>query len=173
MGPHGEGYPEPVLPVRPSGISRLVRVCDVFEALTAVRPYKRALTPIEAYAVMFRNLGDFDPVWLRRFVRTLGLFPTGTRVHLDDGADAVVVAQTDSPQQPSVRLLTGPGGEALPVDHPEVATIGEQLHGKPLRIVGISTHERFLTVPEFDDADAAAIVTQHACLPECPHDGDS
>ena len=73
----------------------------------SVRPYKRALTPVEAYAVMFRSEQDFDPCWLRQFVRTLGLFPTGTRVLLDDGADALVVGQTDSAHQPIVQLLTG------------------------------------------------------------------
>src|SRR5262249_50546437 len=48
------------LPFPPSGISRLVRICDVFEAITAVRPYKPALTPLQAYALMRRNKAGFD-----------------------------------------------------------------------------------------------------------------
>ncbi len=166
MGPSGLGYPQPALPIAPSGISRLVRVCDVFEALTSVRPYKRALTPVEAYAVMFRNEHDFDPAWLRRFTRTLGLFPIGTRVRLGNGAEAMVTAQTASPERPVVRLLTGADGAELPAGHPERWTIGEACDGVVLRIAGVTTHDRCIAVPEFDRADPEVLTQtgQHACL---------
>ena len=167
MGPHGEGYPKPALPVAPSGTSRLVRVCDVFEALTSVRPYKRALTAIEAYAVMFRNQHDFDMRWLRLFTRTIGLFPTGTRVRLGNGAEALVVAQTQSPECPMLRLLSAADGGSLPADHPERIAVGEFLHGEPVRIRSVSTHDRCIAVPEFDPAEPTAgspPCAAHACL---------
>ncbi|MBL8729149.1 MAG: HD domain-containing protein [Planctomycetes bacterium] len=166
MGPTGLGYPQPVLPIVPSGISRLVRVCDVFEALTSVRPYKRALTPVEAYAVMFRNQQDFDPAWLGRFVRTLGLFPTGTRVRLDCGSEGVVMAQTDCPERPEVRLLHGPDGADLPAGHPESLAIGVPFEGRVPRIAGVSTHDRAIDVPEFDPQEPEVLTqtAQHACL---------
>lgn len=166
MRPDGGGYPTPALPVAPSGSSRLVRVCDVFEALTSVRPYKKALTPVEAYAVMFRNEHDFDPVWLRQFVRTLGLFPTGSRVTLADGAEAMVVEQTDCPERPIVRLLSITGGADLPADHPERVRVGDALHGHAVRIAHVAMHERVVAVPEFDPCEPQ-ILTQtagHACL---------
>ncbi len=166
MSPNGRGYPDPSIPIAPSGISRLVRVCDVFEALTSVRPYKRALTPVEAYAVMFRNLPDFDPAWLHRFVRTLGLFPAGTRVHLDDGSEALVVAQTECPENPEVRRITGPGGSDLVADQPEMVRIGVPHEGHVHRIVGVNTHDRCIAVPEFDPAEPQ-VLTQNvhgACL---------
>lgn len=165
MGPTGCGYPTPALPFAPSGISRLIRVCDVFEALTSVRPYKRALTPLEAYAVMFRNERDFDPHWLRRFVRALGLFPTGTRVLLDDGAEAIVVDQTDLPQSPVVRLLTIGDGAALPIDHPEIIRLGVAVDGVARRIKGLCMHDRCLAVPAFDSYDPQILTTAgNACL---------
>lgn len=166
MGPGGQGYPHPSLPIAPSGTSRLIRVCDVFEALTSVRPYKRALTPVEAYAVMFRSEHDFDPCWLRRFVRTLGLFPTGTRVLLDDGADALVVAQTDAPHQPVVQLLTGAQGHPLAAGAPSQLTIEVEAEGQRRRIAAVSTHERCIRLPEFDLADPEILTTDpsHACM---------
>ena len=112
--------------MQPSATSRLIRVCDVFEALTAVRPYKRALTPVEAFAVMHRRPEDFDARWLSTFVRTLGLFPNGTRVQLNDGSDGVVVAQTEAVERPRVRLLSGPFGAALPADHPGQLVVGQR-----------------------------------------------
>ncbi|MBX3461814.1 MAG: HD domain-containing protein [Planctomycetes bacterium] len=164
MGPDGRGYPQPLLPIAPSGISRLIRVCDVFEALTSVRPYKRALAPVEAYAVMFRNEHDFDPVWLRRFVRTLGLFPTGTRVRLDDGAEGMVIGQTAHPERPQVRLLTGPGGADLPAGHPELLVAGAPFAGRLVRIAGVATHDRGVEVPAFEPAEVPVQSAHHACL---------
>lgn len=167
MGPGGDGYPLPSLPLAPSGISCLVRVCDVFEALTAVRPYKQALSPIEAYAVMYRNEQDFHPVWLRRFTRTLGLFPAGMRVHLDDGSLAVVTAQTAHVERPRVRLLTGAAGGDLHADQPRDLIIGELHEGAVRRVMGIDMPDRHVDIPTFDPADPAASADQtaaHACL---------
>jgi putative nucleotidyltransferase with HDIG domain len=166
MGPNGSGYPEPLLPTPPSATSRLIRVCDVFEALTAVRPYKIALTPIEAFAIMFRNDQDFDPHWLRRFVKTLGLFPCGTRVELQDGSQAVVIEQTRDIKMPKVRLLTGANGAALASDQPETIAIGVPLEGTTPVIAGISTHDRYLPIPEFDHDDPAEVgpCAHDACL---------
>lgn len=165
MQPDGRGYPAPLLPAAPCGTSRLVRVCDVFEALTSVRPYKKALTPLEAYAVMFRNHRDFDGRWLRRFACTIGLFPTGSRVQLADGAEAMVVAQTGSPDRPVVRLLTGPGGGELPDGQPDRLVVGDAVDGVRTRILNLCTHDRFVAVPEFDDDPQVLTQTPgHACL---------
>lgn len=166
LGQHGTGYPKSSLPIVPSGTSRLVRVCDVFEALTSVRPYKRALAPIEAYAVMFRNADDFDAAWLRCFARTLGIFPNGTRVLLDDGAEALVLRQGRTPHEPEVQLLSGPGGHALPPGAPERITIGPQPDGRHRRIATVNTQDRCILVPKFADADPEYLTVDpsHACL---------
>lgn len=163
LGPHGEGYPASTLPVTPSGTSRLIRVCDVFEALTSVRPYKRALAPIEAYAVMFRSEREFDPAWLRCFVRTLGLFPDGTRVRLADGSLAVVREQTACPERPIVQLVSGPGDSALVPGQPDRIAIGTAVDGRIARIVGVDTQDRCVVVPDPDEVPSTS-VAEHACL---------
>jgi putative nucleotidyltransferase with HDIG domain len=162
MRPDGKGYPESLVSVAPGGTSRLVRVCDVFEALTSIRPYKRALTPIEAYAVMFRNERDFDVQWLRLFARTIGLFPNGTRVRLRNGASAVVKEQTACPEQPIVQLLSGPDDSALVPGQPDRFRVGDLCEGKPVAIHAVDTHDRCITVPELDPE--RAVVPAHACL---------
>jgi putative nucleotidyltransferase with HDIG domain len=172
MGADGGGYPEALMPTAPSATSRLIRVCDVFEALTAVRPYKRALTPIEAFAIMFRNAEDFDQHWLKRFAKTLGLFPTGTHVQMRDGAKALVVKQTADVRHPIVTLLTGPGGEALSSGQPDTIETGLPSEGTTPLIAGISTHDRYLPVPDFDPEDPAEVgpMAHDACLSQHPHD---
>ncbi|MEE2887254.1 MAG: HD domain-containing phosphohydrolase [Planctomycetota bacterium] len=128
MKPHG-GYPVASLPFEPSGISKLVQVCDVFEALTAVRPYKRAMTPLEAYTVMYRNEHDFDPQWLRFFVQALGVYPQGTFLTLDTGEVSVVTEQGIRPTQPIVKILTGPDGEPLLEHESLTCELGEVSDG--------------------------------------------
>ena len=125
MSPGGGGYPVPALPFEPSGVSKLVRVCDVFEALTAVRPYKRALEPIEAYVVMMRMRAGFDQAWLRFFISVLGIHPAGTRVTLNTGEKGLVVAPGTTPDTPEVRILTNPAGQPLNTNEQAVVTIGD------------------------------------------------
>ena len=175
MDGHGGGYPSTLLPVQPSGVSRLVRVCDVFEALTSVRPYKRALTPIEAYAVMRRHQRDFDPRWLRLFVRTLGAFPQGSRIRLDDGSMALVLRQGRTPAEPAVRLLTGPGGTDLSTGAPDEITIGQRVDGTVRTVQSVYTRDRSVPVPEegFDALDYLTQTVHGACLRRgCDEDAD-
>ena len=166
MRPDGAGYPHSGLPLRPSGSSCLIRVCDVFEALTSVRPYKRALTPLEAYAVMRRNIEDFDPRWFRIFVATLGIFPQGSRVRLDDGSMALVLRQGNNPTQPILRLLTGPAGRDLLPDEPDEVQAGQRQDGAVRRIAQIVVHDRTVLVPDPDQEDLSYLTqTAHgACL---------
>jgi putative nucleotidyltransferase with HDIG domain len=128
MKPDG-GYPKASLPFEPSGISKLVQVCDVFEALTAVRPYKRAMTPLEAYSVMFRNERDFDPEWLRFFVQALGVYPQGTFLALDTGEIGMVTAQGARPTKPTIQVLTNPDGALLPESEILTCSLGQSLNG--------------------------------------------
>lgn len=107
MGPRSTGYPVPYLPFEPSGISKLVRLCDVFEAITAVRPYKKALPPLQAFTLMRRMRDGFDPDWFRFFVRTIGVYSKGTRVILDGGQEGVVVEIGEDPNRPVVRVSDG------------------------------------------------------------------
>ncbi len=164
MSPGG-GYPNAALPFAPSGISKLVRVCDVFEALTAIRPYKKALTPLEAYVIMHREPGDFDPQWLRFFVQTIGIFPLGSRVLLDSGAEAIVTEHGSCGHQPIVRLahdICLPGGE------PATFTIGQCHEGTTHQIAEVIAKR---TEPkDVDDSDLTQ-ATEHRCCPQsAPHD---
>lgn len=166
MDGHGGGYPSPLMPVQPSGTSRLIRVCDVFEALTSMRPYKRALTPMEAYAVMRRHACDFDPRWLSMFVRTLGVFPQGSRVRLDDGSMAVVLRQGATPSTPVVRPLTGAGGADLEADAPDEIAIGAKVRGQTRTVQSVYTRDRSVPVPEegYSPLDYLTQTVHGACL---------
>ena len=134
MLPGRGSYPVPAVPFEPSGVSKLVRVCDVFEALTAVRPYKRALEPVEAYVVMRRMVGGFDPKWLQFFIQMMGTHPPGTKVTLNTGEKGLVVTTGPTPDTPEVRILTNAQGDALDTHEQSTVQIGQMVEGVPLEI---------------------------------------
>jgi len=113
----GGGYP--VLPFRPkrSPITALLQICDIFEALTAIRPYKAALSPRRAYEVMMANRSIFDPSALNAFVRSIGLYPPGCRVRLSDGGEGVVLAAGSDIDRPRLHrtMASSSAGGADPM----------------------------------------------------------
>jgi putative nucleotidyltransferase with HDIG domain len=137
MTPDHGGYPTAMVPFEPSAISRLVRVCDVFEALTAARPYKKALTALHAYAIMHRCRSDFDPTWLRYFTQTIGIYPLGTRVLLTSGHQALVVGHSTDPRHPRIRLWNNPEHAAVPLDGTHEFAVGDAWEGTPVTIAAV------------------------------------
>jgi putative nucleotidyltransferase with HDIG domain len=109
----GGGYPErPEWAVR-QPVTALLQICDVFEALTAIRPYKPALTPQAAYQLMLKDRGAFNPTLLKSFVSALGLYPPGNHVRLSDGSCGTVVASGPEIDKPQVRISHDAAGRFL------------------------------------------------------------
>jgi putative nucleotidyltransferase with HDIG domain len=60
--PDGDGYPHGLAGERIPVASRIVSVCDAYDAMTSDRPYREALTPREAVEELEREAGrQFDP----------------------------------------------------------------------------------------------------------------
>lgn len=89
-------------------VTRLTKICDVYEALTAVRPYKDRMSPIRAYRIMLTMDGAFDRGLLRRFIEINGVYPVGCRVELSDGRTGRVAKQTRVLTRPQVQLESAP-----------------------------------------------------------------
>lgn len=64
----GTGYPHRLRGKAISQVARLAAICDVYEAMTSIRPYKRAWTQIEAVKAMQASPGHFDRRLLEKFV---------------------------------------------------------------------------------------------------------
>jgi HD-GYP domain-containing protein (c-di-GMP phosphodiesterase class II) len=90
----GRGYPEAPEWHRRSWTTQLIQTCDVFEALTAVRPYKPAMSPRRAYEIMLGDIAAFDPTCVGALFRATGLYPPGSRVRLTSGDEALVCRVT-------------------------------------------------------------------------------
>lgn len=64
----GSGYPSKLAGPEIPYVARIAAICDVYDALTTVRPYKRAWSHAEAVDTMLRSQGHFDPELLKAFV---------------------------------------------------------------------------------------------------------
>lgn len=64
----GAGYPAGLSNEQISIYARLAAICDVYDAVTTVRPYKTPWTPAQALKWMLNAQGHFDTKLLRKFV---------------------------------------------------------------------------------------------------------
>jgi len=92
----GTGYPEKISGDAFTQIARMGAICDVYDAITSNRPYKRGWDPAESIARMAGWKGHLDPVLFGVFVRSLGIYPTGSLVRMASSRLAVVVEQNAS-----------------------------------------------------------------------------
>lgn len=109
----GGGYPRTRLKENQSFVTRLIKICDAFEALTAVRPYKAGMSPTRAYRIMLTMKDHFDPAILRSFIEATGIYPIGSMVRLSTNETARVLAQSMDLRLPRVQLETSADGAPL------------------------------------------------------------
>jgi putative nucleotidyltransferase with HDIG domain len=75
----GRGYPDGLAGEDIPRSARIMRIADVFDALTTARSYRRPLTPDEALAIMEDDAGSFDPELFHIFLELYPEFaPTAT-----------------------------------------------------------------------------------------------
>ncbi len=89
----GKGYPDGLAGEGISLLARMGAICDVYDAVTSDRPYKKAWDPAHSLAQMATWEGHFDVQVFRSFVKCLGIYPTGSLVRLSSGRLALVLEQ--------------------------------------------------------------------------------
>jgi len=90
----GTGYPDKLPGEKISLIARMAAICDVYDAITSDRPYKRGWDPAES----LRRMADwtkthFDARLFQAFVKSIGIYPVGSLVRLASGRIGVVTEQ--------------------------------------------------------------------------------
>ena len=92
----GTGYPDRISGEALTLYARMCAVCDVYDAITSDRCYKKGWAPGKAIRKMTEwKDGRFDETVFRAFVKTVGIYPAGTLVKLKSGRLGVVMEQTE------------------------------------------------------------------------------
>jgi HD-GYP domain-containing protein (c-di-GMP phosphodiesterase class II) len=87
----GSGYPRGLKNREILKYARICAVCDVFDAMTSDRPYKKATHPFNGLAFIVENSGIlFDPEVTEAFTKVVAPFPVATGVKLSTGETAIV-----------------------------------------------------------------------------------
>jgi len=88
----GTGYPHRLRGEDISLFAKMGAVCDVYDAITSDRPYKRGWDPAEAVHKMAEwSAGHFDKTVFQAFVKSIGIYPVGSLVRLTTGRLGVVI----------------------------------------------------------------------------------
>jgi HD-GYP domain-containing protein (c-di-GMP phosphodiesterase class II) len=102
----GNGYPFQIKGDDITLYGRMIAICDIFDALTATRVYKKGFSHSKAFAIL-RELGNSNHLAIGlvdKFIKCIGVFPVGSLVQLDSNKLAYVKERNDSnPTNPTVQ----------------------------------------------------------------------
>lgn len=135
----GTGYPLGLKETEIPLFARIIAVADVFDALTSVRVYRKAMSPSEAVEFMMSHSGTmFDPEITSIFLRKVAPYPPGTLVKLSDGRIALVVETYENfGLRPLVKVVK----EEEIVDEPYYLNLKEDYQTLNLTIEDICSEE--------------------------------
>jgi putative nucleotidyltransferase with HDIG domain len=104
---NGKGYPEKLSGKDISLEAKMGAVCDVYDAITSNRSYKKGWEPADSLKKMAEwKDGHFDDDVFNAFVKSIGIYPVGTLIKLKSGRLAVVVEQSEkSLLQPKLKVF--------------------------------------------------------------------
>jgi HD-GYP domain-containing protein (c-di-GMP phosphodiesterase class II) len=120
----GTGYPDKLAGEKISMLARMGAVCDVYDAVTSERPYKAGWDPAHALSQMASWKGHFDTTVFQTFVKSVGIYPTGSLVRMRSGRLAVVLEQNASAlTKPRVKVFFSTK-HGLPLEHQVIDLAG-------------------------------------------------
>lgn len=104
----GNGYPDGKIGDELHLYSKIVAICDVYDALSSKRSYKDALLPSEAIEFLMGSSGHFDIELVKVFCKNIAVYPIGLLVELSDGSQGLVVNNHYGfMTRPDIKLLDG------------------------------------------------------------------
>jgi HD-GYP domain-containing protein (c-di-GMP phosphodiesterase class II) len=111
------GYPQTGVKKSLNFFSRVVAISDAYDAMTTNRVYQKGMLPTVALKTIADNSGTkFDPLLVKAFINTIGIYPVGSLVRLNNGSLAVVVQVNKDPKllaRPIVRLVVDEAGRRI------------------------------------------------------------
>lgn len=110
-----QGYPELTEPHEQHLFSKVVALCDAYDAMTTRRPFRREIRPDKALAVLMQGRNKaYDPSVTKALVAMLGIYPMGAVVRLSEDSIAVVFrVNRDDLLRPRVKTIIDAKGRWL------------------------------------------------------------
>ena len=114
----GEGYPKGVTGQGIDIGARIVSVADAFEAMVSKKPYRKSMLGYQAMKnLLSDNMRRFDPSVISAFIQTMGIYPIGSIVLLNNGAIArVAKIMPVAALRPRIKILVDESGNVFKQD---------------------------------------------------------
>jgi HD-GYP domain-containing protein (c-di-GMP phosphodiesterase class II) len=111
----GKGYPNGLAGKDIPLTSRIISIADAYGAMLKDRPYRRSMIGYKAMReILNDNSTRFDSDILKIFIKSMGIYPIGSLVILNDSSIARVnLVHNEAPLRPSVQILMTPAGRVL------------------------------------------------------------
>ena len=112
---NGSGFPKGVRGDRIPLLAKIAGIAEFFESVITPRGEHKPLTPARAVSMLYemRNI-EFKEDLVESFIKSIGVYPTGSLVELSDGQRGVVVSH--SPERrlmPRVMVMQGADRQPL------------------------------------------------------------
>ncbi len=111
----GQGYPRKLRGEDITLSARIVAVADAYIAMINNRPHRNSMIGYNAMkSVLNDNGSHFDPKILKVFLESMGIYPIGSIVPLNNSAiGRVVQTRAEAPLRPAVELIVDEYGNRL------------------------------------------------------------
>lgn len=111
----GSGYPRGLTDQAINEFTRIVSICDVYDAITSDRCYKRCKSSLDALRILYEGRGQrYDTQLVVEFIRCIGLYPVGSIVELENHSIGIVTSNNPSDRRlPSVYIIVDETGEKI------------------------------------------------------------
>jgi HD-GYP domain-containing protein (c-di-GMP phosphodiesterase class II) len=103
----GRGYPYNLVDNEISKFGKIVCICDVYDAVSNDRVYRKKFRPNEAYELILAGSGTaFDSSMVQKFRETFAVYPLSCCVRLSNSVEGYVIRQNKNfPDRPVLRIL--------------------------------------------------------------------
>jgi len=107
----GSGYPHNLEKDDIHSYARLVMIVDVYDALTADRPYRLGMKPHMAIEIITERAEAYDRPLVASFLKHIAPYPVGTALRLSNGYLGIVIKnRKEMPLRPVVRIFKNGDG---------------------------------------------------------------
>lgn len=103
----GTGYPYGLVGGQISKFAKIACLCDVYDAVSNDRCYRKKFNPNDAYELILAQSGSsFEPIIVLNFKNTFAIYPLGCCVKLSNGIEGYIIKQNSGfPDRPILRIF--------------------------------------------------------------------